>query len=356
VKGIICITAALASLAVVGQASAANYKVFLGEQTRPPAGVPKNATLDVFLPDSLTIKAGDSVTFSSASFHTATYAPKRVPIIVRDPAKGKYAPLADVKGKNFWFAGLPKFVYNVRALAPMGPHSITPGTPASSGVLSPNGPKAKPATFTFTFPKAGTFKFFCQVHPHMTATVVVKPAGTAVPKSPAQVAAQALADVRAGWEKVKQDAATAPPPAPTVLMGVGDGPNLVGYLPETLRVKVGTTVTWVNKSPAEPHNVAFGPKKYIEGLEKKTDLFPMGPTGPNQVSPLIAYGSEPRGHYQYDGTNNGNGLLVTPVTAAAPGIGPLPRTDKVTFTKPGTYKYFCWIHGPDMHGTVIVTP
>ena len=28
----------------------------------------------------------------------------------------------------------------------------------------------------------------------------------------------------------------------------------------------------------------------------------------------------------------------------------------VTFTTPGTYKYFCWIHGPDMGGTIVVTP
>jgi plastocyanin len=28
----------------------------------------------------------------------------------------------------------------------------------------------------------------------------------------------------------------------------------------------------------------------------------------------------------------------------------------VTFSTPGTYKYFCWIHGPDMSGTIVVTP
>jgi plastocyanin len=29
---------------------------------------------------------------------------------------------------------------------------------------------------------------------------------------------------------------------------------------------------------------------------------------------------------------------------------------KVTFTKAGTYTYFCPVHGPDMAGTVVVTP
>ena len=29
-------------------------------------------------------------------------------------------------------------------------------------------------TFSFTFAKAGTYKYFCSIHPKMTATVVVK--------------------------------------------------------------------------------------------------------------------------------------------------------------------------------------
>jgi len=29
-------------------------------------------------------------------------------------------------------------------------------------------------TFSFTFEKAGTYKYFCSIHPKMTATVVVK--------------------------------------------------------------------------------------------------------------------------------------------------------------------------------------
>jgi plastocyanin len=28
--------------------------------------------------------------------------------------------------------------------------------------------------FTFTFSKAGTYKYFCSIHPHMTGTVIVR--------------------------------------------------------------------------------------------------------------------------------------------------------------------------------------
>ena len=52
---------------------------------------------------------------------------------------------------------------------------------------------------------------------------------------------------------------------------------MLGYFPRTLRVKAGTTVNFVNKAPSEVHNIVFGPKKYIQGLEKKTDLLPTGP-------------------------------------------------------------------------------
>ena len=62
-KKLVIVGAILAGLAAVGQASAGNYKVFLGEQQRPPAGTPKGATLNQFLPKAVTINAGDSVTY-----------------------------------------------------------------------------------------------------------------------------------------------------------------------------------------------------------------------------------------------------------------------------------------------------
>jgi plastocyanin len=70
---------------------------------------------------------------------------------------------------------------------------------------------------------------------------------------------------------------------------------------------------------------------------------------------VLPFGTDPKGVYTYDGTNHGNGFFATPLTAGSAKI-PLPRASKVTFTKPGTYKFFCWIHGPDMSGTVVVTP
>ena len=119
--------------------------------------------------------------------------------------------------------------------------------------------------------------------------------------------------------------------------------------------EVATTVRFVNDSPTEVHNEAFGPVKWINSFQQKTDLLPMGPGSPNQVGPALVYGTEPPGGYKYDGKNHGNGSLATPLTDDSRFI-PLPRSRSVTFTAPGKFHYFCLIHGPDMSGDVIVQP
>ena len=112
-------------------------------------------------------------------------------------------------------------------------------------------------------------------------------------------------------------------------------------------MKAGTTVNFMNKSPSELHNVAFGPKKYIAGVLKKTRPLPVGPACPNQVTPLFPFGTEPQGGYTYDGTNHGNGFLVDPAHRRQPGSPPrgLAGSYRMTFTKAGTYQYICFLHG-----------
>ena len=201
--------AVVAALAVTGAASparqahsATTYTVYLGGFAPPPASLRKiPGTINQFLPSRVVITAGDSVTFSSASFHTVTYNPKPIPLLMPDPKKGTYEGLADAAGTPFYFAALGKFIYNPQAFGPFGPKTISGGTPASSGALSPRSEKAPPATATYVFPKPGTYKLFCTLHPGQQGTVVVKPAGSAVPKTPAQVKAQALASQTAAYPK-----------------------------------------------------------------------------------------------------------------------------------------------------------
>src|SRR5262249_45642655 len=160
--------------------------------------------------------------------------------------------------------------------------------------------------------------------------------------TPAQEKAAILTQTAAAWLEAKTAVAAAKPPANTVYVGAGDLTTNLAYFPSVLKVKAGTTVNFVNRAPEEVHDVAFGPQKWIQGFQQKTDLLPQGRAAPNQATPVYAYGSEPKGKYQYDGTNHGNGFLVTPLTAgsSSPAFG-LPRSASVTFTKPGTYKFFC---------------
>ena len=87
-----------------------------------------------------------------------------------------------------------------------------------------------------------------------------------------------------------------------------------GYFPNKLTVKAGTTVTFVNKSPKEPHNITFGPKKYIQRAAEEDRPVAAGPglAEPGRAVLALRLGAE--GRYTYDGTNHGNGFFATPVT------------------------------------------
>jgi hypothetical protein len=110
-------------------------------------------------------------------------------------------------------------------------------------------------------------------------------------------------------------------------------------------------------SPSEPHNEGFGPQAWIDGFMAQTDLFPAPPGSANQAPPLFIYGSDPPGVQTYTGSNHGNGFLAPGLTDDQPGDPPngLPQTNAIRFTKPGTYHYYCLLHGPDMSGDIVVT-
>jgi plastocyanin len=54
------------------------------------------------------------------------------------------------------------------------PHTVTSGTPGSPSGLFDSGNMALNGNFTYTFNQTGTFKYYCTVHPMMTATIIVQ--------------------------------------------------------------------------------------------------------------------------------------------------------------------------------------
>ncbi len=115
-------------------------------------------------------------------FHTVDLPAKGgtlLPLIV--PGKTLVSGVNDAAGNPFWFNGkVPNVGLNPALLAPPTAKTYNGSKRLDSGVPAPSGP---PKPFNVTFTKAGTYKFFCDVHPGMIGTVVVKPAGAAIPSA-----------------------------------------------------------------------------------------------------------------------------------------------------------------------------
>jgi plastocyanin len=352
----------LAVLAFAGQASAANVTVWAGPGflKAPPAGVPKTADANLFFPNRVVIRVGDTVTFKSDGFHTATFlgTHKASEFQVFVPAPGAtYSGVTDAAGSPFYFNGQQKFAYNIpQIFAPSGSNVISGGADVhSSGILD------NKKGYTFKFTKPGDYVFRCLVHAMMTVHVVVKPSTAAVMSSSAILKANA-AELNAVIATAKALDKAAPQAANTVYAGVGKqvpggSIELMAFKPQKLTVKVGTTVTFQLNSPMEVHNMVFGPEAYLKDSFKTLDLVPQGPSQPNQVWPFFFYGTDPAsaGVYTFSGTaSHGNGFFATGLLG--PTGTPLPQALKITFASPGTYKYICGIHGEDMNGEIVVTP
>jgi plastocyanin len=348
-------------LAVAGPASARTYSLFAGQQAAPPAGTAAGANLNDFFPRVLTIRKGDKVKVSSTFFHTATFLgsanPATYGLLGPDPAGGTYAGVPpDSTGAPWYFNTLGKFVYNPLVFSPGGGHAVRNRTSVyNSGVLTPIVPGG-PTTYTFSFPKIGTYSYVCLIHPGMTGKIVVKGQSARVP-SPASARATARAQIAAGWLKATALASTQVP-ANTVYAGIGGRDTLLSFLPSSITIKAGESVTFENMSPTEVHTMLWGPTSFLNPFIAATDLFPIPPGAPNQVIPFSIYGSDPPaadGSYTYTPTMHGDGTFSTPIIDDDPNI-PFLSSAVVKFTVPGTYTYFCQIHGPSMAGTVTVTP
>jgi plastocyanin len=263
-----------------------------------------------FYPSTITIDAGDSIVWT---------APAAEPHTVSFPIAGqKPVPPTDPT-----------------ATKPQGGSTYDGTTYVSSGFI------AGGATYKLTFPKPGTYTFYSlPQEPVAVGTVVVQALGAAYPQTQAQYNATAQAAETADLQNALSAVGTLPTIAETISAGVspatvgGATSSVVRYLSgpalvdnENVSVPVGTTLTFVNRSNNVPHTVTF------------PALGQQPPDGP-PFQPAT-------GGNTYDGTTLVNS-------------GPVPPggTFKITFTKAGTYPYYCLFHDDDegMYATVTVTP
>jgi plastocyanin len=267
-----------------------------------------------FLPTTLTINEGDTVSWTLNAFvHTVTF------------LSGGERP-ADVVPSD------EGPLLNPAVAFPAGGPSYDGTGFVNSGILDQKG-----ATFSLTFTKPGTYNYLCLLHPGMDGKVVVQPAGSAYPLTQAQIDAQAnaeLANLLALAQrtqenvqltsKVNSDSTT----SYTVVNGIGGGQaSVLRFLPGELTVKPGDSVSWPVQDPHEIHTVTFydpaGPvPQFIEPRPQ--------PTGPPKLA--VPHAAPEGGtKVEHPGLYN-SGIL-----------GP-KQSYTFTFPMPGVYPYVCVVH------------
>jgi plastocyanin len=346
----VILVAGAALLIPAAAAQGATKDMFAGT---PPKGllkgVPEFATDNAFYPKRVTIHQGDSVSFKIVGFHNillpakGTTAPELFALDPSNPVAG----VKDAAGADFWFNGQPSVGINPAAAAPTGGKTFDGSETVGSG-LPLSGP---PKPLKIKFPKKGTYTVLCSVHPGMKGKVVVKGKKAQIPtkkQDRKRIKKQAKAAIKLAKKLV---AGQGVPTGPTIKAGNDKkGVATIAFFPAKKTVKVGQPVTFTmsNKS-TETHNVAFAPEAYAGELAQAF----IGPAG---LDPRTVYPSEPFGTaLVVNGTSHGNGYVNTGLLDDVK-ASPLPKSNAVTFTKPGTYQYYCIVHGAEMKGSVTVTP
>jgi len=295
-----------------------------------------------FLPEKIAIHVGDSVTWkiNAQEEHTIYF------------TAGGPLPGIELMGPD------GREYFNPAVFFPSEEGSYDGRRPLSGGVLASNEEDGS-KIFTLTFTRPGTYEYVCMFHPGMKGTVIVLPVDQPLPYTPSYYARTARSEANLALERAEKlhqqllDPQVTPRPDGTneyMLDMVGDRQTMatvVRFEPETLRIKVGDTVTWRMLDYTNYHTVTF-----LENPEEEPELALVEPqdNGPPLlvVNPMAWH---PAGGNTYAGSGYFNsGALFRPEGQAAP-------TYSLTFTKPGTYEYICILHEYlGMKGTIIVEP
>jgi plastocyanin len=341
------LAAAIAAVAP-GVARAATRNVFVGGDG-VVQNAPKQFSPNAFLRNSITVHVGDTVRWRFRGFHTVTV-----------PARGKEPPpfvlptstlvsgALDAAGQPFWFNGqLPVLAPNPRAAAPTKGTTYDGRSLRNSGL--PQGQNPKPYRLRFT--RAGSFDYYCAVHPGMEGHVRVVSARRRVPTE-AQNRAAATAELNRLAAQARTVAAAPAPAAGTVDLGRaprGRRFTINAFFPSAITVKTGQSVqfTMAGQNPNEIHTVTLGP-------QTRAQLPFVTNTG--TINPIAAYPSDPPTAFPpYTGVNHGNGFLNVGLRDNDAATALIPPSGAVQFNAVGTFQLKCLVH-EGMDATVTVTP
>jgi plastocyanin len=293
-----------------------------------------------FLPDEITINAGDSISFEMPMPHTVTFlAGREAPLMI--------ATMPALEG------GAPMRVLNPDVITPSAGDAYDGNGFFNSGM--PLDLSAPPITITFTTP--GNYDYLCLAHPvQMKGTVIVQKRGAALPYEQDaydDMAAAKLATLldrgRALVEQYAQPVATQRADGTTlweISAGAADGETEVfRFLPDKLAIAAGDTVRWVYRGLGEPHTVTF------LGGQAPPDILGVAPQ--NDGMPLFVLNRqlvEPAGGAVYDGAGFANSGFIG--QAFFPSTEQRPSSYELTFSTPGDYPYYCAMHGGPTEGMI----
>jgi plastocyanin len=356
------------SLLVPAAAQALTKQVYEGLPPQPQKKFidPKlNTDAIDFFPHTATIHVGDSVKFSATAFHNVDIpATGKKPVTLIGPTGTNVAGSNDAAGTPYWFNGLPNFGFNkdlIEGNPPVNydPWKTTKGKgrtftyTGAKGVATPIpfADDVKPLTVKFT--KAGTVKYFCDLHPGMEGVIKVLPKSKKIPS--------AKADAKALKAQIDRDYTIAKsltkqaPPAGTIDVGKAGkfGVEYFSFFPGKTTVPVGTTLKFqITPQSFETHTATTGPGGPIDNptsyLGVIAQSFFSAQFVPQGIYPSDPFGTTGTLTPQSHGNGFWNSGALDNVKAS-----PQPNSNSVTFTAPGTYEFYCMVH-PQMHGTVVV--
>ncbi|MBI4280507.1 MAG: hypothetical protein HY660_18800 [Armatimonadetes bacterium] len=320
-----------AALALPGtaQSTGMTWKVAIGGETPDHAVQAQD-----YFPRTIAINAGDSITWTMAAEfpHTVTFlsGAKRPEIVLP-------------QGKD-------RFLFNPVVVFPQGGKEYAGKGIASSGFV-----EGKGKSYALAFTKPGNYTYVCLLHPGHTGTVIVRPKGTTITRTQADYDKMAEKQLAQALQQGQKLLASAKPAMSKGTKGAVHTVPLPGsaaarvsiirFVPENLTVKVGDTVRWVMQDPQEIHTVTF-----IGGTDKPPEFVTPEPQA--QGPPKIYFNPKvvvPLGGATYKDEGYHNSGILMP-----PGV-PGPKAYALTFTKPGTYGYWCIVHVPQgMKGIITV--
>jgi plastocyanin len=359
------------SLVAPMAAQAATRQVFQGLPTKVQKQKDFLGGHDVdaidFFPHAVTIHVGDKIKFSQTAFHQLDLPPKGQKQLTLIVQKGTIGHVTGADGVPFWFSdhGFPNFGFNplmikgnpkvdyspTKRAARHGRHVTYDGT---KRILTPIPFNAGPKPITITFTKAGTYKYFCDLHPGEGGVVHVLPKSKPIPGTKAY--ARSIARQVARDRKVAKSIYQHQPPADTVSVGFAGKRHVevFRFLPQQLHIPVNTTVKFEisprsveshTATTAGPHDPETEPNTTIGQIAASFFAPVFDPRGAYPSDPLGSTGTVNKSSHGEGFWNSG--VLDNQSTT------PSPNSNSVTFTEAGTYDFYCMVH-PQMHGQVIV--